>query len=115
MAETKTGGPSVLVERNGAVTLVTLNRPERINAFNVEIHDRLAAALDDIDRDEECRAVRITGAGRGFCAGQDLGDRTVAPGGAAVDLGQTIGDYYNPLVRRLRDLRAPRFTGRESS
>jgi len=107
MAETKSGGPSVLIEKNGAVTLVTLNRPERINAFNVEMHDRLAAALDDINGDEACRAVIITGAGRGFSAGQDLGDRTVAPGGVAIDLGQTIGDYYNPLVRRLRALSVP--------
>jgi len=107
MAETKAGEAPVLIEKDGPVTVVTLNRPERLNAFNVEMHERLAAALDDIEGDEECRAVLLTGAGRGFCAGQDLGDRTVAPGSKAVDLGETLGTYYNPLVHRLRKLKAP--------
>jgi 2-(1,2-epoxy-1,2-dihydrophenyl)acetyl-CoA isomerase len=94
--------PSVLVERRDGWVILTLNRPDRLNSFNTEMHVRLAAALDDECADERCRAVLLTGAGRGFCAGQDLSDR-VGP----ADLGATIDAHYNPLVRRLRALRKP--------
>jgi 2-(1,2-epoxy-1,2-dihydrophenyl)acetyl-CoA isomerase len=98
---------TVLVEHNGGVTRLTLNRPDRLNSFNVEMHEALAAAVDAAAKDEACRAVLLTGAGRGFCAGQDLSDRQVKPGAAPSDLGHTIGTYYNPLVRRLRGLPKP--------
>ena len=101
------GSQTILVEQQGGVTRLTLNRPDRLNSFNVEMHEALAAALVAIEADAACRAVLLTGAGRGFCAGQDLADRAVAPGGAAHDLGQTIETYYNPLVRRLRALPQP--------
>jgi 2-(1,2-epoxy-1,2-dihydrophenyl)acetyl-CoA isomerase len=99
---------TVLVEREGGVAIVTLNRPERLNSFNIEMHAALARALDDLATDDTCRAVLITGAGRGFCAGQDLSDRAVAPGsGQKNDLGESVDKRYNPLVRRIRALAKP--------
>ncbi|MFD2181831.1 2-(1,2-epoxy-1,2-dihydrophenyl)acetyl-CoA isomerase PaaG [Rhodoplanes azumiensis] len=94
--------PSVLVDRRGGWVRLVLNRPDRLNSFNEEMHERLAAALDAAGADEACRAVLLTGAGRGFCAGQDLSDR-VGP----ADLGATIEAFYNPLVRRIRALKKP--------
>jgi 2-(1,2-epoxy-1,2-dihydrophenyl)acetyl-CoA isomerase len=96
---------SVLVDRYGGWTTLTLNRPDRLNSFNEDMHRRLAAALDEIAADEACRAVLLTGAGRGFCAGQDLSDRIGADG--PPDLGATIDAFYNPLIRRIRRLRKP--------
>jgi 2-(1,2-epoxy-1,2-dihydrophenyl)acetyl-CoA isomerase len=98
---------TVLVEQRGGVTCLTLNRPDRLNSFNVKMHEALAGALQVAEADAACRAVLLTGAGRGFCAGQDLSDRTVKPGEPAIDLGQTIETYYNPLVRRIRALPKP--------
>lgn len=99
---------TVLVERDGGVAVVTLNRPDRLNSFTVEMHAALAAALDDIAQDSTCRALLLTGAGRGFCAGQDLSDRAVAPGsGQRNDLGESVEKRYNPLVRRLRGMAKP--------
>ena len=69
---------------NGAATL-TLNRPERLNSFNVQMHGEVAAALKLVEEDASIRALLITGAGRGFCAGQDLSDRAVAPGAAGIE------------------------------
>jgi 2-(1,2-epoxy-1,2-dihydrophenyl)acetyl-CoA isomerase len=98
---------SVLHERRGGVAVLTLNRPDRLNAFNEDQHRQLAGALDDCAADASCRAVLLTGAGRGFCAGQDLADRDPAMLGEAPDLGRTIETFYNPLVRRLRALEKP--------
>lgn len=97
---------TILVDNRGAWRILTLNRPERMNAFTAEMHRALAAALDDAPADEGCRAVLLTGAGRGFCAGQDLSEVTVE-NGAAPDLGATIETFYNPLVRRIRALQKP--------
>ncbi len=97
--------PSVLIAKAGSWTGLTLNRPDRLNAFNETMHRELAAALDDIAADSACRAVLLTGAGRGFCAGQDLADRTMS--GAAPDLGHSIETFYNPLIRRIRNLPKP--------
>lgn len=97
---------TILVDNRGAWRILTLNRPERMNAFTAEMHRALAAALDDAAADEGCRAVLLTGAGRGFCAGQDLSEVTVESG-AAPDLGATIETFYNPLVRRIRALQKP--------
>lgn len=80
---------------------ITLNRPDRLNSFTAEMHEALAHALDAADADPSVRAILLTGAGRGFCAGQDLSDRAVAPGDAAVDLGETVKKYWAPLVKRL--------------
>jgi 2-(1,2-epoxy-1,2-dihydrophenyl)acetyl-CoA isomerase len=102
----KTGlEPVLFVDRRDDWIKLTLNRSERLNSFNEAMHQALAAALDEAGTDESCRAVLLTGTGRGFCAGQDLGDRV---GGAEPpDLGATIEAFYNPLVRRLRALRKP--------
>jgi len=93
--------PTILYEMNGGIAKITLSRPERLNSFNEDMHKALAAALDKVDADNSARVILLTGAGRGFCAGQDLGDRNVAPGAERPDLGQTIGTFYNPLIRRL--------------
>jgi 2-(1,2-epoxy-1,2-dihydrophenyl)acetyl-CoA isomerase len=98
---------TVLIERQDGITRLTLNRPDRLNSFNVEMHEALAAALQAVEADTACRAILLTGAGRGFCAGQDLSDRAVKPGAPAHDLGQTLETYYNPLVRRIRALPKP--------
>lgn len=96
----------VLVEKRAGYCVVTLNRPQRLNAFNDAMHVALAAALAEIEADESCRALLLTGAGRGFCAGQDLNDRIPKPGQTVV-LGVALEQFYNPLIRRLRTLRFP--------
>ena len=98
---------TVLVERDGGVTTITLNRPDRLNSFTVEMHEALASAFAGVEADVECRCVLLTGAGRGFCAGQDLSDRAVAPGDGKRDLGESMELRYNPLVRRMRALPKP--------
>src|SRR3954449_11167981 len=81
----------------GGIARLTLNRPDRLNSFTVKMHEEVADALSRLDG---ARVLVLTGAGRGFCAGQDLGDRAVAPG-EAVDLGQSVESWYNPLIRRI--------------
>jgi 2-(1,2-epoxy-1,2-dihydrophenyl)acetyl-CoA isomerase len=96
-------GP-LLVETRDAVRLLTLNRPEKLNALNPEIHEALATAFGEIERDESVRAVLLSGAGRGFCSGADL---TQNNGADLRDLGVSIDSHYNPLVRRMRALPKP--------
>ncbi len=103
MEPTKT----ILFEQAGGVARITLNRPDRLNSFTAAMHGELAAVLDEVAARDELRAVLLTGAGRGFCAGQDLADRAVAPGDAPVDLGHSVETYYAPLVRRLATLPKP--------
>ena len=98
---------TVLLEREGGVAIVTLNRPDRLNSFTTEMHAALAAVLTSVEADSTCRALLLTGAGRGFCAGQDLSDRAVAPGAVRNDLGESMELRYNPLVRRMRALPKP--------
>ena len=90
----------------GVMTL-TLNRPERLNSINDEMHAQLAECLKQVERDDTIRCLLLTGAGRGFCAGQDLNDRNVDPTGPAPDLGMSVERFYNPLVRRLAKLPKP--------
>lgn len=85
---------------------ITLNRPDRLNSFNEDMHLALRAALEGA-RDDGARAVLLTGAGRGFCAGQDLGDRDPSKMDAPPDLGNTVRRFYAPLVRLIRDLPCP--------
>ena len=92
-------------ERGNGVARLILNRPERLNAFNVLMHQEVAAALDAVEADESLRVLLVTGRGRGFCAGQDLSERNVDDG--PLDLGETTRTYYNPLVKRLVSLRIP--------
>lgn len=97
----------VLVEVRSGYRVVTLNRPQRLNAFNEAMHRALAPALDEAEADPSCRALLLTGAGRGFCAGQDLSDRIATPGEGPALGGDPLGIYYNPLVRKLRALPFP--------
>ncbi len=98
---------TILFESADGVARLTLNRPERLNSFNVAMHDEVRAVLAGVASDSTVRVLVITGAGRGFCAGQDLGDRAVSPGGAGADLGESIEKYYKPLVLTLRSLPVP--------
>ncbi len=93
------------------VATIRLNRPERLNSFNTQMHIDIRDALDQVEADAAVRCLLITGAGRGFCAGQDLSDRAVAPGEAARDLGASLQENYNPLVRRLKALSMPVICG----
>jgi 2-(1,2-epoxy-1,2-dihydrophenyl)acetyl-CoA isomerase len=96
--------PVVLAHLVEGVATITLNRPEKLNAFTEDMHRELAHLLDRVELDRAIRAVLITGAGRGFCAGQDLSGRRRA---GAVDLGDRLDRLYNPLIRRLRTLERP--------
>jgi 2-(1,2-epoxy-1,2-dihydrophenyl)acetyl-CoA isomerase len=98
--------PPILVEQQVGYRIITLNRPERLNAFNEVMHNALRKAIEDAEADENSRALMITGAGHGFCSGQDLSDRLAKPGETIV-LGGTLEAYYNPLVRKLRSLPFP--------
>lgn len=93
-----------LTTQDGVAT-ITLNRPKQLNSFTEEMHNALASVLDEVAANEQVRAVIITGAGKGFCAGQDLGNRD--PRKQTYDLGQTITDFYNPLMKRLKNLGKP--------
>jgi 2-(1,2-epoxy-1,2-dihydrophenyl)acetyl-CoA isomerase len=99
--------PSILVELKQGYRVITLNRPSRLNSFTETMHLQLRAALSQAEKDLSCRTVMLTGAGRGFCAGQDLSDRLMGEGDAAPDLGATIEAYYSPLVKQLRALPMP--------
>lgn len=98
---------TVLFEREGGLARITLNRPARLNSFTEAMHGELARALDEVAADPGLRAVLLTGAGRGFCAGQDLTERAMTPGEGPVDLGRTLERLYAPLVRRLTELPKP--------
>ena len=98
---------SILVSDSDGLRTVTLNRPDRLNAFTTEMLNRFNAVLEESAQDDSVRAVLITGAGRGFCAGQDLNDRSVAPGGTAPDLGESLENRYNPAVRAMRSMPKP--------
>lgn len=91
------------------IARITLNRPDRLNAFTVEMHQRLREALDAAGA-PEVRVVLITGAGRGFCTGQDLSERKVEPGAPRPDLGATLETWYLPLVQQIRALEKPVIT-----
>ncbi|MEZ5846618.1 MAG: 2-(1,2-epoxy-1,2-dihydrophenyl)acetyl-CoA isomerase PaaG [Geminicoccaceae bacterium] len=86
---------------------ITLNRPDRLNAFNDEMHLALRAALEVAGHRDAIRAVLLTGSGRGFCAGQDLRDRDPSTMKDRPDLGHTLRTFYNPLIRTIRSLELP--------
>lgn len=100
---------SVLTERDGSILVITLNRPDRLNSFSTEMTTKLSEVFAEVETNASIRAVIVTGAGRGFCAGQDLNERAVAPGGPGqrVDVGASIETRFNPLVRRMRALKKP--------
>jgi 2-(1,2-epoxy-1,2-dihydrophenyl)acetyl-CoA isomerase len=97
----------ILSDIDQGVMTITMNRPDRLNSFNDAMHQQLSECLKQAERDETIRCLLITGAGRGFCAGQDLNDRNVDPSGPAPDLGMSVERFYNPLVRRLAALPKP--------
>ena len=99
---------TVTSEPRAGYHVITLNRPDKLNSFNVQQHADLRVALDRAEADRACRAVILTGAGRGFCAGQDLSDRSVTVNaGETPNLNDTLGLHYNPLVRRLAAFPVP--------
>jgi 2-(1,2-epoxy-1,2-dihydrophenyl)acetyl-CoA isomerase len=98
---------SILYESAGGIARLTFNRPDRLNSFTSAMHAELRDALARVRDDKSARVLLVTGAGRGFCAGQDLSDRAVAPGAAPVDLGESIENNYRPLVLALRALPLP--------
>ncbi|MBK9244800.1 MAG: 2-(1,2-epoxy-1,2-dihydrophenyl)acetyl-CoA isomerase [Burkholderiales bacterium] len=98
---------TVRLQMADGVATLTLARPERLNSFTVQMHGELRDALARVRADKSARCLVLTGAGRGFCAGQDLNDRAVAPGAAPVDLGESIERYYKPLVLTLRAMEMP--------
>ncbi len=91
---------------DGVATL-TLNRPDSLNSFNTRMHAEVRVALATVTAEASIRCLLLTGAGRGFCAGQDLSDRSVAPGERMPDLGSSLEDRYNPLIRTLTGLEKP--------
>ncbi|MHB1204973.1 MAG: 2-(1,2-epoxy-1,2-dihydrophenyl)acetyl-CoA isomerase PaaG [Rhodospirillaceae bacterium] len=101
MAET------IIFEVVDGIARLTLNRPDRLNSFTVAMHEEVAAALTRAESDANVRVLVLSGAGRGFCAGQDLNDRAVTPGSEAVDLGASVEKYWAPLIRRLTGLNKP--------
>jgi len=94
---------TIILEQSDGVARITLNRPDRLNSFTAAMHAELRDALANLG---DARIIVLTGAGRGFCAGQDLNDRAVAPG-EAVDLGETVEASWNPLIRTLTSLPQP--------
>src|SRR6266404_6573549 len=97
----------ILYAVEGGVARLTLNRPDRLNSFNDAMHAEVRDALSRVKVSAGLRVLLLTGAGRGFCAGQDLGDRAVAPGAEPVDLGASIERNYKPMVLSLRALPLP--------
>lgn len=105
-----TSDPTVLYATEGAIAVITLNRPQALNSFTRQMHRELWAALDKAEADPQIRALVITGAGRGFCAGADLAEFDFAPGPNRVeraDPGPLIDQAFNPTARRLVGLRMP--------
>lgn len=98
---------NILYRSENGIARITLNRPDKINSFTVAMHTELRDAIGQVKADPAARVLLLTGAGRGFCAGQDLGDRAVAPGGKPVDLGDMVEQWWAPLVMSLRTLPLP--------
>src|SRR5438067_7880855 len=101
------GYENIKFETSSGIARITLNRPDRLNSFTSAMHAEVRDALAAVKDDATLRVLLLTGAGRGFCAGQDLSDRAVAPGESSVDLGASIDNNYKPLVLTLRSLPMP--------
>jgi 2-(1,2-epoxy-1,2-dihydrophenyl)acetyl-CoA isomerase len=98
---------TIRLEIRESIAQLTLDRPERLNSFTVEMHEEVREALAQIGAEPSIRVLTLTGAGRAFCAGQDLNDRAAGGGGGAIDLGASLERYYGPLVLALRNLPVP--------
>lgn len=92
---------------NGGVATLTLNRPKSLNSFTVEMHTEIRTVMQQVIEDKAIRCLLITGAGRGFCAGQDLGDRASSGDSPAPDVGASVEKYYNPLILSIMNLPKP--------
>ncbi|WEK02212.1 MAG: 2-(1,2-epoxy-1,2-dihydrophenyl)acetyl-CoA isomerase PaaG [Candidatus Sphingomonas phytovorans] len=101
------GYETILVEQREKVCRITLNRPDSLNSFTIPMHEELAQALDDARDDPEVRVILLTGAGRGFCAGQDLSERKRAPGDPPFDLAVGLEKRWGPLIRRMTRMPKP--------
>jgi 2-(1,2-epoxy-1,2-dihydrophenyl)acetyl-CoA isomerase len=97
---------TILFSVDGGIARLTLNRPDKLNCFNTQMHSEVQHALGRLESGA-ARVLVLTGVGRGFCAGQDLADRAVAPGADGIDLGESIEKHYKPLVLALHALPMP--------
>ncbi|MDV7503581.1 2-(1,2-epoxy-1,2-dihydrophenyl)acetyl-CoA isomerase PaaG [Acinetobacter baumannii] len=98
---------NIIAEEKNGVGYLTFNRPKALNSFNVDMHREVAEVLNQWTKNSDVRCVVISGEGRGFCAGQDLGDRVVDPNAEAPDLGYSIETYYNPLIKTIVNMPKP--------
>jgi 2-(1,2-epoxy-1,2-dihydrophenyl)acetyl-CoA isomerase len=98
---------SIQFSIDSGIAVLTLNRPDRLNSFTQAMHLEVRDALSKVQADKSVRVLLLTGAGRGFCAGQDLNDRAVEPGAPGVDLGESVEKFYAPLVLTLKNLPMP--------
>ncbi|HFG6906954.1 2-(1,2-epoxy-1,2-dihydrophenyl)acetyl-CoA isomerase PaaG [Acinetobacter baumannii] len=98
---------NIIAEEKNGVGYLTFNRPKALNSFNVDMHREVAEVLNLWTKNPDVRCVVISGEGRGFCAGQDLGDRVVDPNAQAPDLGYSIETYYNPLIKTIVNMPKP--------
>jgi len=98
---------NIIFEVEEGVGKLTLNRPQTLNSFNTAMHEEVRTAFKQVRDDASIRCLLLTGSGRGFCAGQDLGDRAVSAEHGAPDLGESVEKYYNPLIRGIMTLPKP--------
>jgi 2-(1,2-epoxy-1,2-dihydrophenyl)acetyl-CoA isomerase len=98
---------TILLDIRGGVARLTLNRPDRLNAFNLSMLMEMQAALDEVERSAGVRTLLLTGVGRGFCAGQDLSDPAISPDREDVDIADALEKGYNPIIRKLTSLPIP--------
>ncbi|UYZ84225.1 2-(1,2-epoxy-1,2-dihydrophenyl)acetyl-CoA isomerase PaaG [Entomomonas sp. E2T0] len=97
----------IIFSLENGIAKLTLNRPKQLNSFNEAMHKEVKQVLDEIQCNEQVRVLVLTGAGRGFCAGQDLSDRNVKASSEMPNLGYSIEQFYNPLILQLQDLAIP--------
>ena len=98
---------TITYQVEAGIARLTLNRPDRLNSFTDAMHEEIRQAMDALEADANARVLVLSGAGRGFCAGQDLNDRSVSSADAPPDLGASVEKNYKPLVMRLQNLRMP--------
>ncbi|SDM15024.1 2-(1,2-epoxy-1,2-dihydrophenyl)acetyl-CoA isomerase [Janthinobacterium sp. OK676] len=98
---------NILFTIEQGIATLTLNRPDKLNSFTQAMHEEVRDAIAKVNADNTVRVFVLTGAGRGFCAGQDLSDRAVEPGSKGVDLGESVEKNYAPLVLALKALPMP--------
>ena len=92
---------------DAGIATLTLNRPDRLNSFNTQMHGEMRNAMKNVHEDGAIRCLLLTANGRGFCAGQDLSDRSVSADGGAPDLGESLESHYNPLIESIMGLPKP--------